>query len=60
MIKIISYAKINIGLTILNKREDGYHNIETTLSTINLSDKLVIEKKRNRHRNCCTRFENST
>lgn len=45
MIKINAYAKINIGLTILNKREDGYHNIETTLSTINLSDKLVIEKK---------------
>lgn len=45
MIKINAYAKINIGLTILNKREDGYHNIETTLSTINLSDKLIIEKK---------------
>ncbi|MGQ9535177.1 MAG: 4-(cytidine 5'-diphospho)-2-C-methyl-D-erythritol kinase [bacterium] len=45
MIKINAYAKINIGLTILNKRDDGYHNIETTLSTINLSDKLLIEKK---------------
>lgn len=44
MIKINAYAKINIGLTILNKREDGYHNIETTLSTISLSDKIVIEK----------------
>lgn len=45
MIKINAYAKINIGLTILNKRDDGYHNIETTLSTINLSDNLLIEKK---------------
>lgn len=26
---INSYSKINIGLNILNKREDGYHNIET-------------------------------
>lgn len=44
MIRIDAYAKINIGLTILNKRDDGYHNIETTLSTINLSDKIFIEK----------------
>jgi len=45
MVRINANAKINIGLSILNKREDGYHNIETTLSTINLSDKLLIEKK---------------
>ncbi|MEO0205276.1 MAG: 4-(cytidine 5'-diphospho)-2-C-methyl-D-erythritol kinase [candidate division WOR-3 bacterium] len=47
MIRINANAKINIGLSILNKREDGYHNIETTLSTINLSDRLLIEKKDN-------------
>jgi 4-diphosphocytidyl-2-C-methyl-D-erythritol kinase len=45
MIKINAYAKINIGLSILNKRDDGYHNIETTLSTITLSDRLLLEKK---------------
>ncbi len=44
MIKVNANAKINIGLTILNKREDGYHNIETTLSTISLSDKLLLER----------------
>ncbi|MCX7994952.1 MAG: 4-(cytidine 5'-diphospho)-2-C-methyl-D-erythritol kinase [candidate division WOR-3 bacterium] len=44
MIKIIAPAKINIGLTILGKRPDGYHNIETTLSTISLSDKIFLEK----------------
>uniref|UniRef100_A0A7C6EJE5 4-diphosphocytidyl-2-C-methyl-D-erythritol kinase n=1 Tax=candidate division WOR-3 bacterium TaxID=2052148 RepID=A0A7C6EJE5_UNCW3 len=44
MIRINAFAKINIGLTILNKREDGYHNIETTLSTISLSDKILIER----------------
>ncbi|MGB9721024.1 MAG: 4-(cytidine 5'-diphospho)-2-C-methyl-D-erythritol kinase [bacterium] len=47
MIRINANAKINIGLRILSKREDGYHNIETTLSTINLSDNLLIEKKDN-------------
>lgn len=44
MTRINAYAKINIGLTILNKRDDGYHNIETTLSTISLSDKILLEK----------------
>ncbi len=45
MIKIDARAKINIGLSIIGKREDGYHNIETTFSTINLSDKILLEKK---------------
>ena len=44
MISIKAWAKINIGLKILNKRDDGFHNIETTLSTINLSDMLTLEQ----------------
>uniref|UniRef100_A0A7V3RHM9 4-diphosphocytidyl-2-C-methyl-D-erythritol kinase n=1 Tax=candidate division WOR-3 bacterium TaxID=2052148 RepID=A0A7V3RHM9_UNCW3 len=44
MIRINAPAKINIGLKILNRREDGYHNIETTLSTISLGDKIMLEK----------------
>ncbi|MEO0137222.1 MAG: 4-(cytidine 5'-diphospho)-2-C-methyl-D-erythritol kinase [candidate division WOR-3 bacterium] len=44
MIRIDAPAKINIGLTILGRREDGYHNIETTLSTISLSDKIFLER----------------
>jgi 4-diphosphocytidyl-2-C-methyl-D-erythritol kinase len=43
MITIKAYAKVNIGLKILKKREDGYHTIETTLSTINLADIIEIE-----------------
>ena len=44
MITLKAWAKINIGLKILNKRDDGFHNIETTLSTINLADMMTIEK----------------
>lgn len=44
MISLKARAKINIGLKILNKRDDGYHNIETTLTTINLSDLIDIEE----------------
>lgn len=35
-------AKINIGLNIVEKRPDGFHNIETTFYPIGLSDILEI------------------
>ena len=39
-----SYAKVNIGLQILNKRPDGYHNINTLFQEIDLYDSIEIEK----------------
>lgn len=44
MIQLKAWAKINIGLKILNKRNDGFHDLETTLATINLSDFLTLEE----------------
>ena len=35
-------CKINLGLHILNKREDGYHNIETAFYPVPLKDALEI------------------
>jgi 4-diphosphocytidyl-2-C-methyl-D-erythritol kinase len=35
-----AYAKINIGLLVLGKRPDGYHNIETVFRLIDLYDEL--------------------
>lgn len=36
-------AKINLTLEIVNKREDGFHNIKSIMQTISLYDKLDIE-----------------
>lgn len=37
-------CKINIGLRVLNKRKDGYHNLETIFYPIHgLTDTLVVE-----------------
>ena len=36
-------AKINLTLEILNKREDGFHNIQSIMHTINLYDILSFE-----------------
>ena len=35
-------AKINVGLHVLSKRNDGYHNLETLLYPIGLKDALEI------------------
>lgn len=40
-------AKINIGLEILNQRDDNYHNINTIFHKICISDKLIIENNKN-------------
>jgi 4-diphosphocytidyl-2-C-methyl-D-erythritol kinase len=38
-------CKINLGLHILNKREDGYHNLETIFYPVQLKDALEIIRK---------------
>ena len=35
-------AKINLGLHVISKRTDGYHNIETVFYPVNLCDALEI------------------
>ena len=37
-------AKINLNLEVLNKREDGYHNIKSVFQKINLYDEMYITK----------------
>lgn len=44
MITRKAWAKVNIGLKIKAKRDDGFHNIETTLTTINLADIIIFEE----------------
>jgi len=39
-----AFAKINLGLHILGKRPDGYHEIETLFLQIDLADRLFFEK----------------
>jgi 4-diphosphocytidyl-2-C-methyl-D-erythritol kinase len=39
-------AKINLGLWILGKRADGYHEIDTILQTIALEDDITLEPAR--------------
>ena len=38
-----AYAKLNLGLKILGRRNDGFHNILSVFQTVDLCDRLVFE-----------------
>ena len=44
-VKITAPAKINLGLCITKKRDDGYHEIKTLFQAVNLYDTLEISLK---------------
>lgn len=37
-----AYGKINLGLDVLKKREDGYHEVRMIMQTVSLYDKIDI------------------
>lgn len=38
-----AFAKINLGLEIVGKRPDGYHDIRTLFQTVSLGDEIELE-----------------
>jgi len=38
-----SFAKINLGLEIVGRRPDGYHDIRTLFQTVSLADEIDLE-----------------
>lgn len=47
-------AKINLGLNIVEKRADGYHNLETLFYPIPWEDALEVNIAKNSGKNKCT------
>lgn len=43
-LKIKANAKVNLSLSVLGKREDGYHELDTVMQSISLYDTVYIEK----------------
>lgn len=46
VIRLKAYAKINLGLDVLRKREDGYHEVKMVMQTIDMFDKVELIKVR--------------
>ena len=43
-----AFAKVNLGLTVLGPRPDGYHDIRTCFQAIDLSDEVTVFARRSR------------
>lgn len=43
-ISVKALAKINLGLDVVRRREDGYHEVRMVMQTIHLFDRLEIKK----------------
>lgn len=40
----MAYAKINLGLDVLRRREDGYHEVKMIMQTVDIRDVLTFKK----------------
>lgn len=43
--KMKAYAKVNISLDIVGKRDDGYHLLKMIMQNIDLYDEIIVEKQ---------------
>jgi 4-diphosphocytidyl-2-C-methyl-D-erythritol kinase len=55
-LKIKTPAKINIGLNVIGKRPDGFHNIETFFYPVKLYDYLTFRSSKSFKFNCNVEF----
>lgn len=44
-ITLKAMAKINLGLDVIRRREDGYHEVRMIMQTVNLYDELTFRKQ---------------
>ncbi len=44
--KLRALAKINLGLDVTGKREDGYHEVRMVMQTIQMYDQLEIKESK--------------
>ena len=38
----VAFAKVNLGLQVLDRRQDGYHNVRTLMQAIDLADDVRV------------------
>ncbi len=46
--RLRAFAKINLGLDVLGKREDGYHEVRMIMQTIRMFDQLDLQRTNQR------------
>ena len=48
----LAYAKVNLAIDLLGKRDDGYNEVKMIMQTIDIFDKICLTKK-HRMGPCC-------
>ena len=43
-LELKAYAKVNLGLDVVRRREDGYHEVKMVMQTVKLFDLLTLQK----------------
>jgi len=43
-LRLNAYAKVNLALNVLQRRDDGFHEVETVLHTIALHDEITLRE----------------
>ena len=43
-IQMKALAKVNLGLDVIRRREDGYHEVKMIMQTVRLYDRIILEK----------------
>ena len=47
VVKKKAYAKVNLSLDIVGRREDGYHLVRMVMQSLDIADELTFEKTEN-------------
>lgn len=45
-LKLKAFAKINLGLDVLRRREDGYHEVRMVMQTLKMYDRIILRKRK--------------
>jgi 4-diphosphocytidyl-2-C-methyl-D-erythritol kinase len=45
-IELKAYGKINLGLDVIRKRPDGYHDLDMIMQMVDVYDDIVITKNK--------------
>jgi 4-diphosphocytidyl-2-C-methyl-D-erythritol kinase len=43
-LRLNAYAKVNLGLDVLQRHDDGHHEVETVLHTVALHDEIILRE----------------
>jgi 4-diphosphocytidyl-2-C-methyl-D-erythritol kinase len=45
VVRTLAPAKVNLALEVLGRREDGYHEVDTVMTTLDLADRVVVRTR---------------